>query len=132
MPEGLADQFELLVAEPQPTLDRLASFLGLAPGSLAAKTLAEDAPSGLGDWKTYGKQGIESASVGRWRTLGPAALALAAPVVNPVLARAGYEPVSAGPAPDPGQAMRRYEITMGLQARRSRTPDGSRTRGSRR
>ena len=122
--ESLLVRYEDLVAEPQSTLDRLAAFLDLAQGSLAAKSLSEDAPSGLGDWKTYGKPGIEASSVGRWRTLAPATLTLLAPLVNPVLARAGYEPVSAGPAPDADQAMRRYEITMGLQAKRSRAPDG--------
>lgn len=113
-------RYEDLVSQPEATLDRLAGFLGLAPGSLAARTLAEDAPSGLGDWKTYGKPGIEQSSVGRWRTLGAATLGMLAPIVNSVHARAGYEPVVAGPPPDPDQAMRRYEITMGLQAKRSR------------
>ena len=121
--ESLLIRYEDLVAQPQPTLDRLAVFLDLEPGSLAAKTLAEDAPSGLGDWKTYVKPDIEASSVGRWRALAPATLALVAPVVNPVLTRAGYEPVSAGATPDPDQAMRRYEITMGLQAKRSRAVD---------
>src|SRR5690606_34500469 len=109
--------------DPQATLDRLASFLGLDIGSLAARTLLEDAPAGLGDWKTYGKPGIEAASVGRWRTIGPAALSDVAPIVNPMLARAGYEPVASGPPPDPDLAMRRHEIAMGLQAKRSRAPD---------
>lgn len=124
--ESLLVRYEDLVAQPQSTLNRLAAFLELAPGSLAATSLCEDAPSGLGDWKTYGKPAIEASSVGRWRTLAPATLALVAPLVNPVLARAGYEPVSAGPAPDADQAMRRYEITMGLQAKRSRAPDTGR------
>lgn len=124
--DSLLVRYEDLVAQPQTTLGRLAAFLDLAPGSLTAKTLSEDAPSGLGDWKTYGKPGIEASSVGRWRTLGPAALAQAAPLVNPVLARAGYEPVGAGPAPNPDQAMRRHEIAMGLQAKRSRSPDTGR------
>jgi protein-tyrosine sulfotransferase len=124
--ESLLLRYEDLVGQPQPTLDRLAAFLDLVPGSLAAKTLAEDAPSGLGDWKTYGKPGIDATSVGRWQSLAPAVLSLVAPLVNPVLARAGYEPVAAGPAPDPDQAMRRYEITMGLQAKRSRATDPGR------
>jgi len=124
--ESLLIRYEDLVAQPQATLDRLAAFLDLAPGSLTAKVLAEDAPSGLGDWKTYGKPGIEVSSVGRWRTLGAATLTQAAPIVNPVLVRAGYEPVNPGPTPDPDQAMRRHEIAMGLQAKRSRAPDSGR------
>jgi protein-tyrosine sulfotransferase len=124
--DSLLIRYEELVAQPQATLDRLAVFLDLEPGSLAARTLGEDAPSGLGDWKTYGKRAIEATSVGRWQSLGAAALALVAPIVNPVLTRAGYEPVNAGPAPDPDQAMRRHEIAMGLQAKRSRAPDPGR------
>ena len=124
--DALLLRYEDLVAQPAATLDRLAVFLGVARGSLAASTLAEDAPSGLGDWKTYGKTGIEPSSVGRWRTLGAATLGMVAPIVNPVNARAGYELVAAGRPPDPDQAMRRYEITMGLQAKRSRTPDPDR------
>jgi hypothetical protein len=62
--------------------------------------------------------------VGRWRTLGPASLHTLAPIVNPVLRLAGYEPVPAGAAPDADQAMRRYEIAMSVQAKRSRDGEG--------
>jgi hypothetical protein len=37
-----------------------------------------------------------------------------------VLARAGYEAIAPVAAPDSAQAMRRYEITMAMQAKRSR------------
>jgi len=118
--------YEDLVAQPAATLARLATFLGLEPGSLGTEALGQDAPSGLGDWKTYGKAGIESSSIGRWRSLGPTSLHLLAPIVNPVLARAGYEEIAAPPAPDADQAMRRYEITMGMQAKRSRVREPGR------
>jgi len=124
--DALLLKYEDLVAQPQATLDRLASFLGLPAGSIAVDALDEDVPSGLGDFKTYGKPGIEPASIGRWRSLGAATLGIVAPLANPVLVRAGYEPVPVGPAPDPDQAMRRYEITMGLLAKRSRASDTGR------
>jgi hypothetical protein len=113
-------RYEDLVEAQAATLDRLAAFLGLEQGSLDARSLGEDAPSGLGDWKTYGKPGIDRGSVGRWKGLGPASLHWLAPIVNPVLARAGYDTIEGGPAPDPDKSMRRYEISLGLQARRSR------------
>jgi len=119
-------RYEELVSRPTGELDRLAGFLGLEPRSLSVDALRLDAPSGLGDWKTYGKVTMDESSIGRWRGLSTASLNLLAPVVNPVLARAGYEPVTVGRAPSADQAMRRYEIAMGVQAKRSRSvePDG--------
>jgi protein-tyrosine sulfotransferase len=118
--EAIVLRYEDLVAQPAAVLDRVAAFLGLEPGSLRTEVLDRDSPSGLGDWKTYGKAGIDGASVGRWRSLGPASLQLLAPVVNPVLGRAGYDTIATGLAPDADLAMRRYEITMGMKAKRSR------------
>jgi protein-tyrosine sulfotransferase len=121
-PDAIVLRYEDLIAQPAAELARLAGFLGLEPGSLALKALGEDAPSGLGDWKTYARSGVEASSVGRWRELGAASLHPLAPIVNPVLVRAGYDGVPAGPAPDADQAMRRYEITMAMQAKRVRDP----------
>jgi len=124
--DALLLRYEDLVARPAAELDRLAAFVGVGQGSLSVDALRQDAPSGLGDWKTYGKAAMDEASVGRWRGLGAASLHLLAPVVNPVLARAGYETIAAGAAPDADHAMRRYEITMGMQAKRSRAGDPGR------
>ncbi len=119
-------RYEDLVSQPVAALNRLATFLGLERGSLDAKSLACDAPSGLGDWKTYSTAGISIESVGRWKSLGAASLHRLAPIVNPVLVRAGYEPVAPGTAPDPEKSMRRYEITLGIQAKRIRDGDPDR------
>jgi len=113
-------QYEALVRSPGPTLDRLVAFLGLAPGHPLLEALERDAPSGLGDWKTYGKSGIDPGSIGRAQALPAATAAMLAPIVNPVLERAGYAPVAEGAAPTPEQAMRRYEMSMSVQALRSR------------
>lgn len=118
--DALLLRYEDLIARPDVELGRLATFLGVDPGSLSVDTLRQDAPSGLGDWKTYGKATLEESSVGRWRGLSAASLHLLAPIVNPVLARAGYDLVAEGAAPDADQAMRRYEIAMGMYAKRSR------------
>ena len=113
-------RYEDLVRQPGETLDRLTQFLAIAPGHALLEALAHDAPSGLGDWKTYGKAGLDSDSVGRWRTLGAATTSRLAPIVNPVLQRAGYDALDPGPAPDPGQSIRRYEMRMSALALRSR------------
>jgi protein-tyrosine sulfotransferase len=116
----LVVQYEELVRSPGPTLDRIVAFLGIAPGHALLEALERDAPSGLGDWKTYGKSGIDPASIGRARALPAASVSLLAPIVNAVLVRAGYAPVAEGAAPTPEQAMRRYEMSMSVQALRSR------------
>ena len=116
----LVVRYEDLVRDPIPTLDRIVAFLGLAPGHNLLEALSRDAPSGLGDWKTYGKAGIDPASVGRAAALPAATAALLAPIVNPVLERAGYDRVAQGVQPTPDQAMRRHEMAMSVQAQRSR------------
>jgi hypothetical protein len=113
-------RFEDLVTRPDETIDRLTGFLEIAPGHALLEALRQDAPSGLGDWKTYGKAALDPECIGRWRTLGAATAGSLAPIVNPVLLRAGYDAVDPGPPPDPAQAMRRYEKRMSVQALRSR------------
>lgn len=116
-------RYEDLVTRPEVALERLADFLGLARGSLTVSSLDRDSPSGLGDWKSYGKAGIDAESVGRFRTLHAASLCQLAPIVNPVLLRAGYGAVDAGAQPDPDRALRRYEISLAMQAKRARSGD---------
>jgi hypothetical protein len=113
-------RYEDLVRQPQQTLDRLTDFLALAPGQALLEALQQDAPSGLGDWKTYSKTEPDPDSIGRWQAMNAATVSRLAPIVNPVLLRAGYEAVNPGPLPDSGQAMRRYEKVMSVQALRSR------------
>jgi hypothetical protein len=113
-------RYEDLVRHPVEALDRLTGFLELAPGHALLEALKQDAPSGLGDWKTYGKTEPDPDSIGRWHTINAATATRLAPIVNPVLLRAGYEVVNPGPVPSAGQAMRRYEMSMSVQAVRSR------------
>jgi hypothetical protein len=119
-------RYEDLVTGTGVVLDRLADFLGLERGSLAESSLDRDSPSGLGDWKSYGKTGIDAGSVGRWKTLRAASLHQLAAVVNPVLRRAGYDTVDAGAPPDADRALRRYEVSLAMQAKRSRGRDPDR------
>ena len=114
-------RYEDLLREPQKSLNRLTEFLGLAPGHELLEALRNDAPSGLGDWKTYTKTALDPDNIGRWRAMNAATVSRLAPIVNPVLLRAGYASVDAGPPPDAGQAMRRYEKVMTVQALRCRS-----------
>jgi hypothetical protein len=113
-------RYEDLVSKPDETLARLTTFLKISPDPALLEALTQDAPSGLGDWKTYGKTVLETEGMGRWRALGTATVSRLAPIVNPVLLRAGYDVVIQDPVPDPEQAMRRYEKHMSIQALRSR------------
>jgi hypothetical protein len=113
-------RYEDLVRDPGEVLDRLTGFLELASGHTLLEALEKDTPTGLGDWKTYGKTEPDSGSVGRWRTINAATANRLAPIVNPVLLRAGYDAVDPNPAPSAGQAMRRFEMSMSVQAVRSR------------
>ena len=117
---ALVLRYEDLVREPDETLARLTGFLGLAPGHALLDALHQDAPSGLGDWKTYGKTEPNADSIGRWQAMNAETASRLAPIVNPMLLRAGYEAVIPAPPPDAGQAMRRYEKVMSVQALRSR------------
>lgn len=119
-------RYEDLVSRPEDTLARLGAFLGLQPGALVVASLGRDAPSGLGDWKSFGRTGVDEGSVGRWKSISAAALHDLAPIVNPVLARAGYPTVEAGGAPDPDQAMRRYEMSLAMKAKLSRAGEPDR------
>jgi hypothetical protein len=78
---------------------------------------------GLGDWKTYGTRGIETTSVGRYRSLSEATISRLAAIANPVLEMAGYDVVPVSAQPDPEAAMRRYEMELTLKAARKENPE---------
>ena len=114
-------RYEDLVGRTAETLDRLLKFLSLAPDKSLVDALASDAPSGLGDWKSFSKPGIDPTSVGRGKALSAATTAMLAPIVNDIQERVGYEAlVASADRPDAEQALRRYEISMAVQALRSR------------
>lgn len=114
-------KYEDLVRDPNGTMSAVARHLGEQwSDQLTVDALDEHDVKGLGDWKTYARTGIDTSSVGRWTELSDYALALLAPVVNPMLGRAGYDIVE---APEPGSAddaMRRYELSMMLTGARSK------------
>jgi hypothetical protein len=114
-------RYEDLVRDPESEIERLTAFLELEPGHDLLPALTRDRPKGLGDWKTYEKTAVEDSSIDRWRDLSEAAISRLAPIVNPVLEQAGYPRVESGAMPDAEHAMRRYELSLSLQASRSRS-----------
>lgn len=123
-------RYETLVEAPDASVRTLFEGVGLDP--VAARPDADQAV-GFGDWKTWTRDAIDASSVGRWRRAIPRAQQpdLIARV-NPVLQRAGYDPVPAPRPVDPSDAQRRLELALRLDADRQRrqvnpsgTDDGS-------
>lgn len=104
-------KYEELVDNPDVIMKGVTDFLGLDASQMkAADILGKQSVDGIGDWKSYKKTKVESASIARWQSQLPdAAVETLAPIVNPVLERAGYEPVDTGSDED---AARRKEIAM--------------------
>ena len=112
-------RYEDLVEAPEEVLAELFDFLD-APTDVA--TLLADAfrPKdvvGLGDYKTFATKGLEKGSLGKWRELPDRVLAEIAPIANPLLERAGYEPIAVE-AQD-ADAMRLHELAMMYQNARN-------------
>ncbi len=103
-------RYESLAAEPDAELRKITDFLGLKPSKTDAATiLGKKSVDGIGDWKSYKKTAVDTASVNRWQNLPPAALDRLAPIVNETLRIAGYEPVG---VPDDEDSRRRRELAM--------------------
>ena len=117
---AMALRYEDLTRNPAEEVSRLVEFLDLEQGHDLLDALVNDQPKGLGDWKTYERTTVDDTSVDRWRGLSSANVARLASTVNPVLERAGYGRVESTAIPSAQEAMRRYELSLSLQASRSR------------
>jgi hypothetical protein len=115
-------RYEDLVKDPEATLQGVLEFVGADwdPNMLAEAFTVQEV-KGLGDWKTYAKSGIDEASVERWHALSDAALPRLAAIVNPMLARLGYDQVDAGQELSTSEAMRKYELAMALKSIRAQS-----------
>jgi hypothetical protein len=116
-------RYEELVADPRGQLADILAFLGEAPLQDPARALAEDQPSGIGDWKTYATTTVENSRAHQWRARTHAIDAGVAPIVNDTLERAGYERL-AGVGTDSAVARRRYELLARFKAAQARQPGG--------
>lgn len=113
-------RFEDLLAHPEATLDPILDQLGVARMTLAEVAAALAAPTrpGLGDWKTLGEAGLNSAPVGRWqkvisRRVAGGLMARLAPVMQ----RAGYEPLPVLRMPARTEAIKQFGAAARLAAR---------------
>jgi protein-tyrosine sulfotransferase len=105
-------RYEDLIAQPEDVLAALFDFLE-EPCDIAALLDAAFTPGdvvGLGDYKTFATRALQKSSIERWRSLPDRVLDEMAPIANPVLERAGYDPVIA--EANDSDAMRRHELAM--------------------
>ena len=109
-------RYEDLLADPEFVMKELMQFLN----EEWDQDLIDKGPStvghiGIGDWKTYEKNGFDKSSVERWRSMSSSVLKRTAPIVNPLLDLLGYESVNSDSVladQTPEQALRRYEMLM--------------------
>lgn len=115
----IALRYEDLVSGPGEVLKEVFAFVE-APCDVQAvmsEAFRHADVCGLGDYKTYATGRIQTSSVGRWTSLPDRSKAELAPIVNPVLQRAGYEEVDVfNTGPDDG--LRRHELAMMFQSAR--------------
>jgi len=116
-------RYEDLVAAPGRTLNELLGFLGEPALVDPERVLANDAPRGIGDWKTYATTAVERDRANRWQAPGVRVDRAVAETVNDTLQRAGYAPLAAADA-DPDRARRRYELLARLKAANARDAAG--------
>lgn len=109
----LVMKYEDLVADTPAALATIADFLD-EPAFPDDALGSEKGKTGIGDWKAYSRNKVEAKSVERWRDLPTDLVDRLAPVVNPVLEAAGYDPVG---ETDDEDAARRAEIAALLMQR---------------
>lgn len=115
-------QYESLLAQPETRLKELLDFLGepAEPEDILRRALGGGAEVGLGDWKTYDKAGLDRSSVGRSAGLSDATIARLAPILNPTLKVAGYDPVSIPKAASGASARERYRASKMVRQLKAR------------
>lgn len=107
-------RYEDLLDDPTGQLGRVFDFLGLEADAEAviAQGMGGELGVGLGDWKTYSDRTLRSKSVGRAAELDDDTRSALARVVNPMLARLGYDEVEADPPGSITDACHRYQINQ--------------------
>jgi hypothetical protein len=116
-PDAIVVRYEDLVAAPEEVIGSVFRSVGeeLEP-TLIARALAKKDGLGLGDFKTFRKSTIDSASVGRYKRLSPHTRGRLGAILNPTLLELGYEPLEVLAEMSDDEARRRYEAGLAIQA----------------
>jgi protein-tyrosine sulfotransferase len=123
-------KYEDLVHNPAGELQRVFDFLGEVADvpAILSQALHETEALGLGDWKTYERRAIHTASVGRWRHLSPSTLHRLVNILAAEMELAGYPPIAAAPPPQAEGARRQYELGLLVTHMRSQKQEASKAR----
>jgi protein-tyrosine sulfotransferase len=106
-------RYEDLVARPADVVGEAFRFVGEPfEAAMLEGALGGAGDVGLGDWKTYARDGIGAESVGRWTSLSRWTIGRLGTIANETLRECGYEGVLAEGARDADEARRRYEIGL--------------------
>jgi protein-tyrosine sulfotransferase len=109
-------RYEDLLVEPSAVLAELFEFADLACDveKLIADAFEPREVRGLGDYKAYATKGIDASRANSSVKLPERVRNEIAPIINPVLERAGYEKLAITPL-DQGDMMRMHELAMMYQ-----------------
>lgn len=112
-PTAISLGYEQLVDDPEATLRRMFEALDEPwDRSVLERALGASGEVGFGDWKTYARAKIDSASVDRWRALPEPTQRRLAQLCNPTLERLGYPAVAIPGDDDPERARQRYRLGL--------------------
>jgi len=125
-------KYEYLVHNPVAALQHIFAFLGEPAdvSAVLAQALHEAEGIGLGDWKTYERRAIDTASVGRWRHLAPSTLHRLVNILAAEMELAGYPPIAAASPPQAEGARRQYELGLLVTHMRSEEREAGKARGT--
>src|SRR5262245_12832100 len=123
-------KYEDLVHNPAGELQRVFDFLGEVADvpAILSQALHDTEALGLGDWKTYERRAIHTASVGRWRHLSPSTLHRLVNILAAEMELAGYPPIAAAPLPQAAGARRQYELGLLVTHMRSEKQEAGKAR----
>jgi hypothetical protein len=111
-PKAMTVGYEDLASDPEAVVREILEFVGEPwDDGLLDRALSEANSVGFGDWKTYGRKRIDTASVERWRKLPTPTQAALAEICNPTLELLGYDEVVIEDE-DEDDARRRYELGL--------------------
>lgn len=112
-------KYEDLAADPEAVTRAIAQFVRVDwTPQWMADAMQTPKSIGLGDWKTYAKDKVDTDSVGRWRKLSEHTVSMMGRICNPMLEASGYPPVAVQEERSTQEARRRYELGMRIRGRR--------------
>jgi hypothetical protein len=110
-------RYEDLVTSPTEQLERIFAFLGQPTDceALIESAMKDREAAGLGDWKTYHRDGIDQGSVDRHDELGRWTVSKIAPLLNPLMIELGYPELHRG-LPQEGEEAERAQALARMVA----------------